>query len=138
VPCDSLRDEQEKFMSPVHRTLSNSVLVFDLADEMRVVRSQLDAGQSRIARTLVKEGSLRLTLIGVRAGGEMHEHVAQGPITIHALEGKIIVRTEREARTLPAGGLMALAGGVRHDVSSNEGGLFLLTLIAAGAPDPTG
>jgi quercetin dioxygenase-like cupin family protein len=116
-------------MSPVHRTLSSPVLTFDLADEIRIVRSELDAGHSRIARTLVKEGPLRITLIGVRAGGGMHEHVAEGPITIHALEGTIVVRTAGAATTLVAGGLMAVDGGVRHDVSSDEGGLFLLTLI---------
>ena len=120
-------------MSPVHRTLSSPVLTFDLADEIRIVRSELDAGHSRIARTLVKEGPLRLTLIGVRAGGGMHEHVAEGPITIHALEGTIVVRTAGAATTLAAGGLMAVDGGVRHDVSSDEGGLFLLTLIGRDA-----
>ena len=117
-------------MCPVRRTLSSPVLTFDLADEMRIVQAELNAGHSRIARTLVKEGSLRLTLIGLRAGGAMHEHVAEGPITIHALEGTMVVRTEREVTPLPAGGLMALDGGVRHGVSSNEGGFFLLTLIA--------
>lgn len=65
-----------------------------------------------------------------RAGGGMHEHVADGSITIHALEGAIVVRAGTETRTVAAGGLMALDGGVRHDVSSDEGGLFLLTLIA--------
>lgn len=120
-------------MSPVHRALSSSVLAFNLTDEMRIVHSELDAGHSRIARTLVKEGPLRVTLIGVSAGGGMHEHVAEGPITIHALEGELTVRADGEARTLRSGGLMALDGGVRHDVSSNEGGLFLLTLIAANA-----
>ena len=120
-------------MSPVHRTLSSSVLRFDLADEMRIVRSELHDGHSRIARTLVKEGPLRVILIGVRAGGGMHEHVAEGPITIHALEGTIAVHAGGETRTLAAGGLMALDGGVRHDVSSNDGGLFLLTLIAPNA-----
>ena len=119
-------------MSPVHRTLSSSVLRFDLTDEMRIVRSELHAGHSRIARTLVKEGPLRVILIGVRAGGGMHEHVAEGPITIHALEGNIIVRAEGDARTLAPGGLMAVDGGIRHDVSSDEGGLFLLTLVGPG------
>jgi quercetin dioxygenase-like cupin family protein len=117
-------------MSPVHRTLASSVLAFDLVDEMRIVRAELDAGHSRIARTLVKEGPLRLTLIGVRPGGGMHEHVADGPITIHALEGALVVRAGTETRTVAAGGLMALDGGVRHDVSSDEGGFFLLTLTA--------
>jgi quercetin dioxygenase-like cupin family protein len=62
----------------------------------------------------------------------MHEHVAEGPITIHALEGNIIVRAEGDARTLAPGGLMAVDGGIRHDVSSDEGGLFLLTLVGPG------
>lgn len=117
-------------MSPVHRQLASAVLAFDLTDEMRTVRKELDAGHSRIARTLVKEGPLRLTLIGVRPGGGMHEHVAEGPITIQTLDGTIVVCAGSETRTLTAGGLMALDGGVRHDVSSEEGGLFLLTLIA--------
>lgn len=120
-------------MSPVHRTLANALLAFDLAEEMRIVRSELDAGHSRIARTLVKEGPLRLTLIGVRAGGGMHEHVAEGPITIHALDGTIVVHAAGEERTLAAGGLMALDGGVRHDVKSDSGGMFLLTLVARGS-----
>ena len=120
-------------MSPVHRTLANTVLAFDLVDEMRIVRGELDAGHSRIARTLVKEGALRLTLIGVRAGGGMHEHVAEGPVTIHALEGTIAVRVGEETMSLAAGSLVALEGGVRHAVSSTEGALFLLTLIAPEA-----
>lgn len=117
-------------MSPVQRTLASSVLAFDLADEMRSIRAELDGGRSRVARTLVKEGPLRLTLIGVSPGGEIREHVAEGPITIHLLEGTIVVRAGSEVRTITAGGLIALDGGVRHVVSSDGGGLFLLTLIS--------
>lgn len=122
-------------MSSVHRKLSSPVLTFDLATEMKTVRSELDGGRARIARTLAKEGPLRITLIGVSAGGGMHEHVAEGPITIHALEGTIVVRADGAEHTLAPGNLMAVDAGVRHDVSSHSGGLFLLTLIA---PDSTG
>jgi quercetin dioxygenase-like cupin family protein len=120
-------------MSPVQRTLASAVLTFDLVDEMRTVRGELDAGHSRIARTLVKEGPLRLTLIGVQPGGGMHEHVSAGPITIHALEGTLVVHVGEQAHTLHAGALMAVDGGVRHDVKSDDGGLFLLTLVAPDA-----
>lgn len=120
-------------MSPVQRTLASTVLSFDLVDEMRTIRAELDAGHSRIARTLVKEGPLRLTLIGVQPGAGMHEHVSPGPITIHALDGTIVVNVGGEAHTLRPGSLMAVEGGVRHDVKSDEGGLFLLTLIAGDA-----
>ncbi len=120
-------------MSPVQRPLSSAVLAFDLADEMRIVRSELESGHARIARTLVKEGPLRLTLIGVHAGGGMHEHVSEGPITIHALDGAVVVRAGGAERTLPPGSLVALDGGVRHDVRSESGGIFLLTLVAREA-----
>ena len=120
-------------MSSVHRTLASPVLALDLAAEMQIVRSELTGGHSRIARTLVKEGALRLTLIGVQAGGMLHEHEADGPITIHVLEGTIVVRADGATRTLATGGLMAIDGGVRHEVSSTTGGLFLLTLISPDA-----
>jgi quercetin dioxygenase-like cupin family protein len=120
-------------MSPVQRPLASTVLTFNLVDEMRTIRTELDAGHSRIARTLVKEGPLRLTLIGVQPGGGMHEHVSPGPITIHALEGTIVVNVLGQSHPLRAGMVMAVDGGVRHDVKSDEGGLFLLTLVAPDA-----
>ncbi|HEU4990856.1 MAG: cupin domain-containing protein [Gemmatimonadota bacterium] len=123
-------------MSPVQRKLASPVLSFDLVAEKRIVQTELDAGHSRIARTIVKEGPLRVTLIGVRAGGEMHEHETDGPITIQVLEGAVTVRAGNETRRLAAGALMAIDGGVRHDVSSAEGGLFLLTLIAPDTHRP--
>lgn len=120
-------------MSSVHRALSSPTLSFDLGAEMRVVRAELDAGHSRIARTLAKEGPLRLILIGVRPGGGLHEHQADGPITIHVLEGTIVVHAADQVHTLAAGALMAIDAGVRHDVSSTDGAFFLLTLIS---PEP--
>ncbi len=119
-------------MSPVNRTLANAVLSIDLTSEMRTVRAELAGGHARIARTLVKEGPLRLTLIGVSPGGALHEHVAEGPITIQVLEGSIVLHAAGETHVLGTGALMALDGGVRHDVSSQDGGFFLLTVIAAG------
>ncbi len=118
-------------MSSVNRTLASAVLSIDLSSEIRTVRAELAAGHARIARTLVKEGPLRLTLIGVSPGGTLHEHVAEGPITIQVLEGSIVLHAAGETHVLGTGALMALGGGVRHDVSSEDGGFFLLTVIAA-------
>lgn len=117
-------------MTPVHRTLAGDVLAFDLAAEIRTVREELAATHSRIARTLVKEGPLRLTLVGVGAGGSLREHQAEGPISIHVLEGEIALDAGGQTRTMPAGSLAALDAGVRHAVRSSRGGLFLLTVAA--------
>ena len=118
-------------MTPVHRTLQSDVLMFNLADEMRTVRDELATGHARIARTLVKEGPLRLTLIGLSQGGAMHAHHAEAPITIQVLEGAIVLDVGGELRSMATGAIAALDGGVRHAVSSVHGGLFLLTLAAA-------
>ena len=48
-------------MSSVDRPLTGAVLAFDLESEMRIVRAELAADRARIARTLVKEGPLRLS-----------------------------------------------------------------------------
>ena len=122
-------------MTPVHRTLHGDVLEFNLDDEMRTVRGELAEGHARIARTLVKEGALRVTLIGLSRGGAMHAHHAEAPITIQVLEGGIVLEAGGETRSLAAGALAALDAGVRHAVSSGDGGLFLLTLAAGPVVD---
>ena len=76
-------------MTPVHRSLAGDVIALDLSEEMQIVRDELAEGHARIARTLVKEGPLRLTLVGLSPGGAMHEHEAGGPVTIHVLDGEL-------------------------------------------------
>lgn len=122
---------KEEPMTPVHRALQGDVLVFNLADEMQTVREELASGHARIARTLVKEGPLRVTLIGLSPGGALHAHHAEAPITIQVLDGKIELEVGGAVRSLVTGALAALDGSVRHAVRSSGGGLFLLTLAAA-------
>jgi quercetin dioxygenase-like cupin family protein len=120
-------------MTPVHRSLAGDVLAFDLGEEMQIVRDELAAGHARIARTLVKEGPLRLTLVGLGPGGALHEHEAAGPVTIHILEGELELNAGGETRLHRVGVLIALDRRVRHAVSSPRGALFLLTLAAPTA-----
>ena len=120
-------------MSPVHRSLAGEVLAFDLAEEVRLVREELVGGRGRIARTLVKEGSLRLTLVGLAPGAGLDEHDAPGPITIHVVEGELEVTAGGESATYATGALIALDRRVRHAVKSLRGGMFLLTLAASSS-----
>jgi|SoiMethySBSTD1v2_1073268.scaffolds.fasta_scaffold84257_3 quercetin dioxygenase-like cupin family protein len=115
-------------MTPVDRKLSRAVLGFDLEAELQTAREELRAGPSRMARTLVKEGPLRVTLVGLGPGGTIRPHQADAPITIHVLEGEILLETGSEIHRRSKGSLVALDRGVRHAVSAPNGGFFLLTL----------
>lgn len=117
-------------MTPVHRSLTGDVLTFDLDEEMRLARDELAGGRVRTARTLVKEGALRLTLVSLGPGAAIHEHDAEGPITIHVLDGELELNAGGESRVHGPGALIALDQRVRHAVSSARGAMFLLTLSA--------
>lgn len=117
-------------MSPVGRPLRGPALTLTLTDELRTVHEQL-AKSSRSARTLVKNGALRATLIGLAAGGKLAAHSADGPITVHVLEGEVEFEAEGHVYPLRAGSLFALDAGIVHAVSSRDGGAFLLTVSTA-------
>ena len=93
------------------------------------------ARPTRIARTLVKEGALQVTLVGIGAGGVIRPHQADAPITIHVLEGEILLEAGGDIQRLTQGSLAALDGGVRHAVSAPQGGFFLLTLTGRARPE---
>lgn len=117
-------------MSPVERSLSGTSLTFSLAREMHTVRDELSPERERIARTLVKEGPLRVTLVGVNPGGGLRPHKAEGPITLHVLEGQIELTADGMTSPLAAGTLLVLGPGITHSVASAAGGMFLLTVVA--------
>jgi quercetin dioxygenase-like cupin family protein len=125
-------------MSPVQHKISGEELKFSVDHEMQTVRDELAKAPARIGRTLVKDGPLRVTLVGLHAGHELREHRSAGPITIQVLEGAIVVNVAGKACPLPQHGLLAIDGGVPHSVHSEAGGLFLLTVMHGdtGGPSP--
>jgi quercetin dioxygenase-like cupin family protein len=129
APTD--QPSQEHVMSPVKHPVSGATLQFSLAHEIRTVREQLAAGGERTARTLVKDGPLRATLVGLGAGGSLKAHKADGPITVQVLDGAIAFEVAGQRWPLAVGSLFALDAGIVHSVTSEGGGVFLLTVVAA-------
>jgi quercetin dioxygenase-like cupin family protein len=114
------------------------VLRFHLADEgARLNNPALLERSGRNARTLAKNGPLRLTLIVVRAGGKIAPHSARGPITVQVLDGDIRFSVAGQEYRLGAGDLLVLDPGMEHEVSSETGGTFLLTVVQPGADSET-
>src|SRR5688572_32508680 len=76
-------------MSVVHEGISRDTVSVWLTQEIQVVRRHLETARHKAARTLIKTPQLSVVLVAVREGGELSEHTAEGPITIHVLDGCI-------------------------------------------------
>lgn len=117
-------------MTSLNRKLAGEAMLFDLGQEIETTRAaQPPARAGRTARTLLKDGPLRLTLIVLHAGGEIAEHSTDGPITIHVLTGTIHVRISGGEHLVAAGQLLGAGAGVRHSVTADATAAFLLTVV---------
>lgn len=120
-------------MSSINRPLSGQALHFRLDEGRRAewIDEELLAKSGRSARTLVKEGPLRVTMVALGNGGSLASHRAEGPITVHVLSGRIRFQVGEEEWALEPGDLLSLGAGVEHAVDSETGGVFLLTVATA-------
>lgn len=111
------------------QSLAGPVLRFDLDSELGDLRRQpAYANLGPSGRTLVKEPDLRIVLIALKAGGQMEEHHASGPISVQVLEGGVRMHLPDGNVELRAGQLLSLQPGIRHDVEAIEDTGFLLTI----------
>lgn len=124
-------------MSPVERQLDGPVLVHHLRKDQQTIERDLVQKHGHSARTLVKEGPLRLTLIAVAPGGSIPVHKADGPVSVQLIEGDASVDATGSSYRLVVGDVIVLAAGVEHAVTSKEGCLLLLTVVYLGAARPT-
>lgn len=116
-------------MSSLDRVLDGKVLVHHLTQEERLLDKDLLARHGRSARTLVKNGPLRLTLMGLAAGGVLPAHRTSAPVTIQLLEGEVTFNALHQDYVLTIGDVLVLAPGVEHSAQSTKGGVFLLTVV---------
>lgn len=110
-----------------HR-LAGRVITFDTATEEAKVRNQsASSKQGRAAKTLVKEGKLRVTLLVLRKGSVHGAHEVEGELSIHVLRGALEVHTSAGTVRVSKGGLVVLHAGVRHHACALRDTTALLT-----------
>jgi quercetin dioxygenase-like cupin family protein len=114
-------------MPSIQRPLAGKTLIFDLDEERTRTKDLVHEGRS--ARTLVKDGRLRVTIVHLAAGGSIPEHQAPGPITIQTLDGTVTVGAGNADHALAPGRLLVIEQRIPHSVRSVSGGTFLLTLV---------
>ena len=121
-------------MSSLNRTIDGDVLVRHLKRDEQMIDQELLARHGRTARTLVKDGPLRLTLIALASGGSMPTHRADGSVTIHLLEGDVVFDVQGQEYPLVPGEVLVLASGVQHGLRSSGGCVLLLTVVHLPSP----
>jgi quercetin dioxygenase-like cupin family protein len=115
------RPPSERFAGPEH--------VFNLAAVASTLRHEDHPGAAGHRQlTLFHAGDLALVLFDFEAGGVLAGHEADGFVTIHTVAGELEVSTPEAIHQLPAGSLLVLAPGVRHDVSARVASQMLLTV----------
>ena len=78
---------------------------------------------------IVKEGSFEAVRLIVPAGREIPSHKVSGSITLHCLEGRVVLGLEEAESELAAGDWVYLAGGAAHSVKALEDSSLLLTIL---------
>lgn len=111
-----------------HR-LRGSALEFILRVEDEELRERAQSSKTgRAAKTLAKEGPLRVTLVALTKGTVLQPHQVAGPVTIQSIRGCLRISTEAGGLDAPAGSLIVLDAGVAHTAKAMDDCGVLMTV----------
>jgi quercetin dioxygenase-like cupin family protein len=114
----------------IHRVLDLPLMTFDIPAEIDAMKSSEQwAASRRGAKTLAKNGDVRIVLVGLSRGLAIHEHRAEGPITVSVAEGAIRFKAGGEECTLTRGAILTLGHGITHELEALEDSAFVITVI---------
>ncbi len=86
------------------------------SDKQPAIKLMLETEHSKEIRILMKKGQV------------MKEHKTPYPIAVELYSGAITFRVNGEKHQIVAGDLLALEGGVPHDLEASEDSIIRLTL----------
>ena len=118
------RDAPLDFGAITLESLDVAAVAHDLLGSEELARN------GRSARTLAKGKGMTAVLTAVRAGREIHEHAAPGPVVIVPVTGAVTVEglKNRQSLTLGSGRTLFIGQGEKHRVSAAEDAAFLLLI----------
>lgn len=96
-----LRPAERLGAPTIHVELNHGLELLRASDSYR--------GADHAATTIVKRPGIRVLLVALRAGGQMHEHHADAPITVQVLEGRIRFDVDGQIQELLPGHLVSIA-----------------------------
>jgi quercetin dioxygenase-like cupin family protein len=109
--------------------ISGRVLTVDLkANEASLMERARESRAGRAAKTLVKDGPLRVALVAITKGTSLQEHAVAGGVSIQVLRGRLRLRAENEELELRAGEMVAIGDDVQHDATALADAAILITM----------
>lgn len=107
--------------------LENSMLHFNLHEEIEKLRAEGNWHGGRSSKTLVKYSNFRIVLIVFQRLARMEEHKTEAQISIEVASGHVRMKAPGCVFDLPKGHILALERGVPHDVEALEESAIVLT-----------
>ena len=111
-----------------HQISGAAVLVDVDAEAKAVLDMARSEATGHAAKTLVKEGPLRLVLLALREGASLHEHEATGPVSLHVLKGSVEIESPGRREALREGRALVFASSVSHSVQALTDSVLLVTI----------
>lgn len=122
-------------LRPAER-LGAPIIHVELATVLELLRaSDSYRAADHAATTILKRPGIRVVLVALRAGGQMHEHHAESPITVQVLQGHIRFDVDGQTLELQPGHLVCVAENLHHKVLGVVESAFLLTMGGVNTPD---
>jgi quercetin dioxygenase-like cupin family protein len=125
------QDEQAERLrpAPVER-FAGKAHAFDLAGMLTKLRAEDHPSKNGHRQiTILHRAPAAYVLFAFEQGGKLERHQAQGEVTIHVLEGRLMVAADGRDHDLRAGHVLMLGAGVPHDVRASEASAMLLTVL---------
>ncbi len=111
------------------RHLDSPVREVDLVAQARECLREAGSGHS--ARTLAKQGLLRVVLLALAKGAHIPSHHAAAPISLQVLSGRLRFTVGGQDKELAPGRVLVVAADLPHDLTAHEETVALLTLAGA-------
>lgn len=103
----------------------------DLEEEIRSMRTSPRPG-GHLGKTLLRTADVRLVLMILDHGARIPDHRTDGSLTIHALDGRVIVTLLESSFDMSSGQLLAIEPGISHALVAIEDSAVLLTIAWPG------
>lgn len=124
-----MSDANERLRTHPTDRFAGASHLMDLHAALAGLRAEAHAGESGHRQvTVFHRAPVTQVLFSFDTGSELADHAARGLVTIHAIQGHLVVAVEGDSYDLRPGQIVVLSPRVRHSVRALEGSAMLLTV----------